>query len=75
MDKVPKRLAAGDGCAITFRVTPPADAQLTKAYFHRNNPETDAIYHIDDPEYVTLALPPPPVSAHVVYSCRGRRQA
>ena len=35
MDKVPARIAAGDGCALTFKVSPPADAQLTKAYFHR----------------------------------------
>src|SRR5271165_4897991 len=71
MDHVPKRLAPGDGCALTFRVTPPLDAQPTKAYFHRNNPETDAMYHIDDPNYVTLALPPPPVAARVVYSVNG----
>ena len=71
MDKVPKRIAAGDGCAITFRVTPPADAQLTKAYFHRDSPETDTIYQIDNPEYVTLALPPPPVWAHVTYTVEG----
>ncbi len=71
MDKVPKRIAPGDGCAITFRVTPPLDAQLTKAYFHRDNPETDAIYHIDDSKYVTLALPPPPVIARVVYNVGG----
>ncbi len=71
MDKVPKRVGPGDGCALTFRVTPPANAQLTKAYFHRDNPETDAIYQIDEPEYVTLALPPPPVAAHAVYSVNG----
>jgi LmbE family N-acetylglucosaminyl deacetylase len=71
MDSVPKRLAPGDGCALTFRVTPPLDAQPTKAYFHRNNPETDAIYHIDDPNYITLALPPPPVAAHVIYGFNG----
>ncbi len=72
MDHVPKQLAPGDGCALTFRVTPPTDAQPTKAYFHRNDPETDAIYHIDDPKYQTLALPPPPVAAHVVYSVNGQ---
>jgi LmbE family N-acetylglucosaminyl deacetylase len=71
VDSVPKRLAPGDGCALTFRVTPPADAQLTKAFFHRNDPDTDAIYHIDDPQYQTLALPPPPVIAHVQYSVYG----
>ncbi|MGC2112166.1 MAG: PIG-L family deacetylase [Candidatus Korobacteraceae bacterium] len=72
MDKVPGTIAAGDGCALTFRVTPPIDAQITKAYFHRDDPETDAIYKIDEPQYLTLALPPPPVSAHVIYTFGGK---
>ena len=71
MDKLPKTIAAGDGCALTFRVTPPVDAQPTKAYFHRNDPEIDAIYKIDNPKYLTLALPPPPVSARVEYTING----
>ena len=72
MDKVPDRIAAGDGCALTFRVSPPVDAQITKAYFHRDDPETDSIYQIDEPEYDTLALPPPPVAARVVYAIDGQ---
>ncbi len=71
MDKLPKSIAAGDGCALTFRVTPPIDAQPTKAYFHRNDPDIDAIYKIDNPKYLTLALPPPPVSARVEYTISG----
>ncbi|HZD31409.1 MAG TPA: PIG-L family deacetylase [Candidatus Angelobacter sp.] len=72
MDKVPSRIAPGEGCALTFRVTPPPNAQPTKAYFHRGDPETDAIYQIDQPEYVTLPLPPPPVTARVVYAIGGQ---
>jgi len=71
MDKVPSRIAPGDGCALTFKVTPPANAQPTKAYFHRGDPETDAIYQIDQPEFVTLPLPPPPITARVVYAIEG----
>jgi len=71
LDKTPKTIAPGDGCALTFRVTPPIDAQPTKAYFHRDDPETDAVYQIDNPKYLTLALPPPPVSARVDYSVNG----
>jgi LmbE family N-acetylglucosaminyl deacetylase len=67
MDKVPKSLGPGEGCAVTFRVTPPANAEITKAYFHRNDPETDSIYIIDEPRYLASPLPPPPVSARVVY--------
>ena len=75
MDKMPSRIAPGEGCAVMFRVSPPVDAQITKAYFHRNDPETDSIYQIDRPEYETLALPPPPVSARVVYSIEGQEGA
>ena len=71
MDKPPKRIAPGDGCALMFRVSPPVDAQPTKAYFHRDDPENDAIYKIDNPKYVTLALPPPPVSVRLEYSING----
>jgi LmbE family N-acetylglucosaminyl deacetylase len=72
MDKMPKMLAAGEDCALTFRVVPPIDAQVTKAFFHRDDPETDAIYKIDEPEYQTLALPPPPVDAQVTYRVADR---
>jgi len=75
MDKAPQRIAPGDGIALTFRVTPPLDAQPTKAYFHRDDPENDAIYKIDNPEFVTLALPPPPVSARVEYRVNGAEGA
>ena len=33
MDKVPARIAPGDGCALTFRVSPPADAQSHQGLF------------------------------------------
>jgi len=71
IDKAPKSVAPGDGCALMFRVTPPIDALPTKAYFHRDDPENDAIYKIDYPQYETLALPPPPVSAQVEYRIDG----
>jgi len=72
MDKVPAVLGPGQGIAITFRVTSPDHAQITKAYFHRDDPETDSVYAIDEPQYQTLPLPPPPVYAHVVYALGDR---
>ena len=71
MDKVPASIASGDGAAVTFRVFPPADAQPTEQYFHREDPEVDTIYQLDDAKYATLPLPPPPVIAHVVYGLNG----
>ncbi len=71
LDKMPKRIPPGEGCALTFRVVPPLDAQPTQQYFHRDDPERDAVYTIDAPQYATLPLPPPPVSARVEYSISG----
>ena len=67
MDKAPTSVAPGDGIALMFRVMPPIDAQPTKAYFHRDDPENDAVYTIDYPQYQTLALPPPPILVRVEY--------
>jgi len=72
MERVPARIDPGEGCALTFRVSPPMNAQPTEAYFHRNDPETDSVYQIDQPEYQTLPLPPPPVSVRVVYAIDGQ---
>ena len=58
----------GSGAATTFRVTVAKDAKYTRPYWHRDDPERDAINTIDDPRYVTLAFPPPPVQAHATYT-------
>lgn len=46
-----------------FKVYVPPTAQPTRPYWHRNDPETEAINTIDDPQYAGLPLPPPPVKA------------
>ena len=61
---------AGDVTA-RFRVTVPPDAHYTRPYWHRDDPERDALNTIDDPQYVTLSFPPPPVRAHAIYSLNG----
>ena len=62
---------AGAAPRWTFEVTLPSDAAYTRPYWHRNDPERDAINTIDDPKYVTLPFPPPPLQAHVTYSLNG----
>jgi len=56
----------------TFRILVPADAEYTRPYWHRDDPETQSINIIDDPRYVTLPFPPPPVRAHAVYTLNGK---
>jgi len=58
---------------LTFRVTVPDDAQFTRPYWHREDPERDAINAIDDPRYVTLPFPPPPVRALATYKVNGKQ--
>ncbi|MFY9558969.1 MAG: PIG-L family deacetylase [Terriglobales bacterium] len=46
-----------------FRVQVPPDAAPTRPYWHRNDPEREAINKIDDPRYLGLPFPPAPVKA------------
>jgi LmbE family N-acetylglucosaminyl deacetylase len=55
-----------------FQITVPSDAEYTRPYLHRGDPETDSVYTIDDPRYETLPFPPAPVQAHAVYSIGGK---
>jgi len=61
------RLKPGETTTVVFNLTVAANAELTHPYWHRDDPQTDATYQIDDPRYVTLPFPPPPVGAHAVF--------
>jgi LmbE family N-acetylglucosaminyl deacetylase len=62
----------GSGAATTFHVTVAKDATYTRPYWHRDDPERDAINIIDDPRYVTLPFPPPALQAHANYTLNGK---
>ena len=57
--------------SVTLKVTVPDDAPYTRPYWHRNDPERDAINTIDEPRYITLPFPPPPLQAHARYVVDG----
>jgi LmbE family N-acetylglucosaminyl deacetylase len=67
----------GTGAKVTvrFKISVPADAQLTRPYWHRDDPETDSINKIDDPKYLTLPFPPSPVHASAKLSNTGAATA
>ena len=69
--EIGKETAVPDGVTARFRLAVPEDAEYTRPYWHRNDPERDALNTIDDPQYATLAFPPPPVRAHAIYSLNG----
>lgn len=69
----PARLKPGDSTTVAFNLTVAPNAELTRPYWHRNDPETDTVYEIDDPRYATLPFPPPPVEGHAVFAFGGHR--
>ncbi len=61
--KVLARETAGSDAITRFKIYVPPTAQPTRPYWHRDNPETEALNTIDDPQYQALSFPPPPVKA------------
>jgi LmbE family N-acetylglucosaminyl deacetylase len=64
------KTGAGEG--TRFRVTVAKDAEYTRPYWHRDDPERDAINTVDDARYATLPFPPPPLKAHANYVLNGK---
>jgi LmbE family N-acetylglucosaminyl deacetylase len=58
----------GDNVRAIFRLKVPKDAAYTRPYWHRDDPETESLNHIDNEKYVTLPFPPPVLRAKVDYS-------
>jgi LmbE family N-acetylglucosaminyl deacetylase len=57
-----------DNVRAVFRLKVPHDAAYTRPYWHRDDPETESVNHIDDEKYATLPFPPPVLRAKVDYS-------
>jgi LmbE family N-acetylglucosaminyl deacetylase len=68
-----KRVAIkpGDNVHVVFRLRVPRNAAYTRPYWHRDDPETESVNHIDDEKYATLPFPPPVLRAQVEYSLAG----
>ncbi|MBZ5613354.1 MAG: PIG-L family deacetylase [Acidobacteriia bacterium] len=54
-----------------FRMTPCAKAGYARPYWHRHDPERDALNTIDEPQYQTLPFPPPPFHVRMEYQYEG----
>jgi LmbE family N-acetylglucosaminyl deacetylase len=61
--KVLSKEVSGKDMITRFRVHVSPTAQSTRPYWHRSDPETQAINIIDDASYQNLPFPPPPVRA------------
>ncbi len=62
----------GEDFYANFRLRVPTDAPATRPYWHRADPETESINTVDDENYATLPLPPPPLRVHANYRITGR---
>ncbi len=67
----PETVKAGEDLHANFRLRVPKDTGYTRPYWHRDDPETEAVNHIDDEKYATLPFPPPGLRARVEYSAGG----
>ncbi|HET9164709.1 MAG TPA: PIG-L family deacetylase, partial [Candidatus Angelobacter sp.] len=61
-------LKSGEVFATQFKLTVLEDAKNTKPYFTRGNPETETVYSISDPKYLTLPWSPYPVRGYAKFT-------
>jgi hypothetical protein len=73
-----QRIAEGEKSAdkpstsrFDFRMTPCEKVGYTRPYWHRHDPQRDALNTIDQPQYQTLPLPPPPFHVRMEYQYQG----
>ncbi len=64
----PETVAPGKDLHADFSLRVPTDTTYTRPYWHRDDPNTDSINHIDNEKYATLPFPPPALKAEVEYS-------
>jgi LmbE family N-acetylglucosaminyl deacetylase len=67
----PGNIQPGEEGTAQFRVTVAENAEYTRPYWHRHDPETESVNTIDEEKYATLPFPPPPVRAFVSYTADG----
>jgi LmbE family N-acetylglucosaminyl deacetylase len=65
-------IAPGEDYYANFAIQVPANAPITRPYWHRNDPARDAVYEVD-PKYQTLWLPPSPLHVNLEYEIAGHK--
>ena len=64
----PLTVNAGKDVHADFRLRVPKNSAYTRPYWHRDDPDREAVNHIDNEKYATLPFPPPALRARVEYS-------
>jgi LmbE family N-acetylglucosaminyl deacetylase len=68
---LPEIRVGGNRPPYRITVTIPYEAKYSRQYWHRDDPDRESIYKIDDPKYATLALTPWPFNVHGTYEYQG----
>ena len=70
----PETVKPGDDLHVNFRLRVPKDTPFTRPYWHRDDPDTESVNHIDNEKYASLPFPPPALRARVEYSPMQRNE-
>jgi LmbE family N-acetylglucosaminyl deacetylase len=71
----PESVEPGEDLRANFRLRVPKDTAYTRPYWHRDDPDRDALNHVDNEKYATLPFPPPALRARVEYSAKDTAKA
>ncbi|HVN18729.1 MAG TPA: PIG-L family deacetylase [Dongiaceae bacterium] len=64
----PETVAPGKDLHADFRLKVPDNTPYTRPYWHRDDPNSESVNHIDIEKYATLPFPPPALQARVEYA-------
>ena len=64
----PETVQPGKNIRANFRLKVPKDTPYTRPYWHRDDPNSESLTHIDNEKYATLPFPPPALRARVEYA-------
>jgi LmbE family N-acetylglucosaminyl deacetylase len=67
LEKAAGLIQPGQDHVTLFMPKVPPEFPYTRPYWHRDNPEEDAINTVDEPQYATLPFPPTPFHASASY--------
>ncbi|HET6179372.1 MAG TPA: PIG-L family deacetylase [Candidatus Sulfotelmatobacter sp.] len=67
----PETVEPGEDLHANFRLRVPKETRYTRPYWHRDDPDREAVNHVDEEKYITLPFPPPALRARVEYSPVG----
>jgi LmbE family N-acetylglucosaminyl deacetylase len=70
-----RSLPPGADAEAKFTVRVPERTELTRPYWHRNDPQTETLNLIDEPRYVMLPFPPPPFGVSARFGLGEKKDA